>query len=78
LHDTAYDSWVRYTHDGRLRKDLDGTLTLSASNVSLYHHEQHMARVEYQLWVDYGTVAPSYVGAYDGVPIVWVYMRQQK
>lgn len=75
LHDTAFDSWVRYTHDGRIRKDLDGSLTLSATNVALYHHEQHMARVEYQLWVDYGTVAPAYVGAYDGVPIVWVYIR---
>jgi len=75
LHDTAVDSWVRYSHDRRIRKDLEGTLTLSASNVALYHHEQHMARVEYQLWVDYGTVAPSYIGAYDGVPIVWVYVR---
>jgi hypothetical protein len=78
LHDTAYDSWTRFIHDGRIRKDLDGTLTLSASDVSLYHHEQHMARVEYQLWVDYGTVQPAYVGAYDGVPIVWVYVRPGK
>lgn len=75
LHDTAYDSWVRYTHDGRIRKDLQGTLELSASELSLYHHEQHMARVEYQLWVDYGTVRPARIGAYDGVPIVWVYVR---
>jgi 4-amino-4-deoxy-L-arabinose transferase-like glycosyltransferase len=75
LHDTAFDSWVRYTHDGRIRKELDGTLTLSSSNVALYHHEQHMRRVEYQLWVDYGTVAPAHIGAYDGVPIVWVYVR---
>lgn len=75
LHDTAYDSWVRYTYDKRIRKDLEGTLNLSASDVALYHHEQHMARVEYQLWVDYGTTQPAYVGAYDGVPIVWVYVR---
>jgi hypothetical protein len=75
LHDTAFDSWARYTHDGRIRKDLEGTLTLSESDVSLYHHEQHMARVEYQLWVDYGTVRPAHIGAFDGVPIVWVYVR---
>jgi 4-amino-4-deoxy-L-arabinose transferase-like glycosyltransferase len=75
IHDTAYDSWYRMVRDGRLRSDLVGTLNLSSSDVSLYHHEQHMARVEYQLWVDYGTVSPAHVGAYDGVPIVWVYVR---
>jgi hypothetical protein len=36
-----------------------------------------MARVEYQLWVDYGTVSPAHVGAYDGVPVVWVFARKQ-
>ena len=75
VHDTAMDSWSRMVSDGRLRSDLDGTLTLSQSDVSLYHHEQHMARVEYQLWVDYGTVSPGTVGNNDGVPIVWVYVR---
>jgi hypothetical protein len=34
-----------------------------------------MARVEQQIWIDYGTVAPSALGVYDGVPIVWVYLR---
>jgi 4-amino-4-deoxy-L-arabinose transferase-like glycosyltransferase len=75
IHDTAYDSWIRMVRDGRIRSDLSGTLTLSASNVSLFHDEQHMVRVEYQIWVDYGTVRPATVGVYDGVPIVWVYMR---
>jgi 4-amino-4-deoxy-L-arabinose transferase-like glycosyltransferase len=78
VHDTAMDSWSRMVSDGRLRSDLDGTLTLSSSDVSLYHHEQHMARVEYQLWVDYGTVSPGTVGNNDGVPIVWVYVRPKK
>jgi hypothetical protein len=32
-----------------------------------------MARVEYQLWVDYGTVAPAYIGAYDGAYSVGLY-----
>jgi 4-amino-4-deoxy-L-arabinose transferase-like glycosyltransferase len=75
VHDTAMDSWDRFLKDGRIRKDLRGTLTLSASELALYHHEQHMQRVEYQLWVDYGTVAPAAIGAFDGVPIVWVYRR---
>ena len=75
MHDTAYDSWFRLQKDGRIRSDLNGSLTLSATDVAVYHHEQHMARVEYQLWVDYGTVSPAKVGANDGVPIVWVYLR---
>ncbi|HVU05149.1 MAG TPA: glycosyltransferase family 39 protein [Polyangiaceae bacterium] len=75
VHDTALDSWYRFVHDGRLRADLNGTLALSGSDVGLYHHEQHMAKVEHELWVDYGTVAPATVGENDGVPIVWVFIR---
>jgi 4-amino-4-deoxy-L-arabinose transferase-like glycosyltransferase len=75
MHDTAYDSWYRLQKDGRIRSDLNGSLTLSSTDVAVYHHEQHMARVEYQLWVDYGTDAPAKIGANDGVPIVWVYLR---
>ena len=75
VHDTAMDSWYRLVKDGRIRSDLVGSLSLSSTDVSLYHHEQHMARVEYQLWVDYGTVSPATIGANDGVPIVWVYLR---
>jgi 4-amino-4-deoxy-L-arabinose transferase-like glycosyltransferase len=75
IHDTAMDSWFRLQRDGRIRSDLVGSLSLSSTNVAVYHHEQHMARVEYQLWVDYGTDSPAAIGANDGVPIVWVYLR---
>jgi hypothetical protein len=75
VHDTALDSWNRLVRDGRLRSDLNGTLSLSGSDVGLYHHEQHMAKVEHQLWMDYGTVRPATVGNNDGVPIVWVFVR---
>lgn len=75
VHDTAMDSWHRMIADGRLRRDLQGALALAGTDVGLYHHEQHMAKVEYQLWVDYGTVSPATVGTNDGVPIVWVYIR---
>jgi hypothetical protein len=34
-----------------------------------------MGRVEYQIWVDYGTTVPSYIATYDGVPVAWVYER---
>jgi len=75
VHDTALQSFELMRRDGRIRSDLRGTLALSASSYALYHHEAHMSRVEYELWVDYGTTAPAAIGAYDGVPIVWVYQR---
>jgi hypothetical protein len=34
-----------------------------------------MRRVEYQIWVDYGTARPTAMGLYDGVPVVWLYRR---
>jgi 4-amino-4-deoxy-L-arabinose transferase-like glycosyltransferase len=77
LHDTAQDSWRQMEKDGRVRKDLRGTLTFQASDIGLYHHEQHMLRVDYQYWIDYGTVSPIHVGMYDGVPVVWVYQRPE-
>jgi len=60
-----------------LRADLHGTLDIAGSEVALYHHEPHMRRVEHQIWVTYGTVAPAVVGAYQGVPVVWLYTRLQ-
>jgi hypothetical protein len=75
VHDTALQSWEMFRADGRIRSDLRGTLTIAGSDMALYHHETHMGRVEYQVWLDYGTVRPAYVGVYDGVPIVWVYER---
>ena len=61
--------------DGRLRRDLAGTLALPLSKLALYQHEPHMRRVEYETWVLYGTVAPVAMGSYDGVPVVWLYER---
>ena len=75
IHDTAYQSWDQMLHDGRIRPDLRAGMTPAQSGISLYHHEPHMERVEYQIWVDYGTTAPAYIGAYDGVPVIWVYAR---
>ena len=45
------------------------------SSFALYHHEPHMGRVEYQIWADYGTTTPVFIGTYDGVPVVWIYER---
>jgi hypothetical protein len=75
VHDTALQSWDMMVRDGRLRSDLRGTLSIADSSIALYHHEPHMSRVEQQVWVTYGTAAPAYVGAFDGVPVIWVYAR---
>jgi hypothetical protein len=75
VHDTAFQSWDMMQRDGRLRRDLRPTLTIESSTFALYHHEPHMGRVEYQIWLAYGTVKPAHVGAFDGVPVVWVYAR---
>jgi Dolichyl-phosphate-mannose-protein mannosyltransferase len=75
VHDTALQSWQMMEADGRLRKDLKPQLDVSGSQFAIYHHEQHMARVEQQIWVEYGTTQPTFIGAFDGVPVVWVYRR---
>jgi len=75
VHDTASQSWSLMLADGRLRRDLAGTLALPLSKLALYQHEPHMRRVEYETWVLYGTVAPVAMGSYDGVPVVWLYER---
>jgi hypothetical protein len=75
LHDTAFQSFAMFQADGRLRRDLRGTLDIASSSMALYHHEPHMRRVEQQIWVEYGTQAPSAIATFDGVPIAWVYAR---
>lgn len=75
IHDTAMQAWQMLESDKRVRKDLRPQLTVAGSDLGIYHHEQHMAQVEYMLWVDYGTTTPVHVGAYDGVPVVWLYKR---
>ncbi len=75
VHDTAVDSFRMLQTDGRLRKDIKPWWTVAGSKFAIYHHEQHMSRVEHMIWVDYGTIAPAHMATYDGVPIVWVYER---
>jgi 4-amino-4-deoxy-L-arabinose transferase-like glycosyltransferase len=75
VHDTALQSFALMQRDRRIRQDIRPVLQISASELALYHHEPHMSRVEYQVWVDYGTTAPALVGAYHGVPVIWVYER---
>jgi hypothetical protein len=75
IHDTALDSFRMLQHDGRLRADIRPWGVVAGSKFALYHHEQHMTRVEHMIWVDYGTTTPAHVATYDGVPMIWVYRR---
>ena len=77
VHDTALQSWELFREDGRIRPDLAGTLSLPSSSLALYHHEPHMRRVEFETWVVYGTVSPVAIGSYDGVPVAWLYARDE-
>jgi hypothetical protein len=78
VHDTALQSFAMFQEDGRLRRDLRGSLNIAASDVALYHHEPHMSRVEQQIWLEYGTLAPSAIATFDGVPITWAYARPRE
>jgi len=76
LHDTAPQSFAMFQEDGRLRRDLRGSLDIAASDVALYHYEPHMSRVEQQIWLEYGSVAPDAIATFDGVPVAWAYLRK--
>jgi hypothetical protein len=75
IHDTAWESWRMLQRDGRIRSDIRGVGSPAGADAALYHHEQHMAGVEYQTWVALGTTTPAAVRGLDGVPIVMVYLR---
>lgn len=75
IHDTAWDSWRMLQRDGRLPSHLRAVFQPHAAAVSLYHHEEHMQHVEYQMWIAYGTTSPAHIGVYHGVPIIYVYAQ---
>jgi hypothetical protein len=75
IHDTAGDSWEMLKRDGRLFPQMQASWGVPGSAFALYHHEEHMEGVEYQIWTAYGTSSPVHIGVYDGVPIVYVYAK---
>jgi 4-amino-4-deoxy-L-arabinose transferase-like glycosyltransferase len=75
VHDTAWPSWEMLLRDGRLARQVRGAGSIEQSDFALYHHEEHMEGVEYQIWGAYGTASPVHVGTYDGVPVIYVFKR---
>jgi hypothetical protein len=75
IHDTAGESWDMLHRDGRLLPHVGAAWAIPGSSFALYHHEEHMETVEYQIWAAYGTATPVHLGVYDGVPIIYVYAK---
>jgi 4-amino-4-deoxy-L-arabinose transferase-like glycosyltransferase len=78
IHDTAMASWHMMAKDGRVKKTLQPRIGVAGSEFAIYHHEQHMSRVEHQIWVQYGTTTPKLVAGIDGVPVIWTYADPKK
>jgi 4-amino-4-deoxy-L-arabinose transferase-like glycosyltransferase len=78
IHDTAGDAWEMLRRDGRLLPHIQAAWSVQSSTFALYHHEEHMETIEYQIWTAYGTSTPVHIGAYDGVPIIYVYARHDQ
>ncbi|HEU4403739.1 MAG TPA: glycosyltransferase family 39 protein [Polyangiaceae bacterium] len=76
-HDTGPGAWRMLQREGRLRADLRFVDAPAGADAALYHHEPHMAIVEYAIWVALGTSAPALVRGPDGVPTVLVYQRRR-
>ncbi len=75
IHDTAMDSWMRMIDEKRVRPDLRAVGSPSEASIALVQHELHMAEVDHQIWMAFGSDAPVDVVVHDGVPFVSIYAR---
>jgi hypothetical protein len=75
ISDTTWEAWGRMQDDKRIRGDLRAAGVPHEAQFALVQHELHMSEVDYSIWTAYGTDAPAYVVAHDGVPIVSIYKR---
>jgi 4-amino-4-deoxy-L-arabinose transferase-like glycosyltransferase len=76
--DTTWDAWHMLIRDGLLPSNIQPSWELDRADYAIVHHEHHFAEVDYQIWTAYGTVRPSLVLTYDGVPIISVYKNPRK
>ena len=76
LHDTAWDAWLRLVDEKRIRPDIRGVGSPGEADFAIVHHELHMAEVDYNIWSEYGHVAPAYVLTHDGVPVISLHARR--
>ncbi len=75
VSDTALSAFAMMQRDEPWARAFVPTLHLPSSDIALYHHEPHMGRVEYQIWEAFGTTTPTAIQGFQGVPVVWMYVR---
>jgi hypothetical protein len=78
IMDTAWPSWQRMIEEKRIPPWLRGVGSPAEAEIAIVHHEQHINEVDYNIWTEYGHVAPEYVLTHDGVPIISVYRRPRR
>ena len=71
--DTTRGAWAMMQKDGLMPSNIRVSSSMGAADLVLVHHEAHFAEVDYQAWVAFGSVRPTFVLRYDGVPIISVY-----
>lgn len=78
FHDTTWTSYDMYKREGLLRKDINWSNTITGSDLSMIHLEQHFIFREHDVWEWTGTATPSYVVSHQGVAILPIYKRVWK
>ncbi len=77
FQNTNRDSYQMYQRDGLLRKDIRYG-SMRGSQYGLIHHQMAARSLEIEMWQVYKTRNPSFVGDYDGVPVLSIYPRNPK
>jgi 4-amino-4-deoxy-L-arabinose transferase-like glycosyltransferase len=76
--DTIYRAFDMLIRDGHLPPSFRATGDIALADYALVHHEKHFAEVDQQIWTTYGSVQPTHVLLYDGVPIISVYKNPRR
>jgi 4-amino-4-deoxy-L-arabinose transferase-like glycosyltransferase len=76
--DTTVGAFEMLKRDGHLPDNIHASGSLSEADYVLVQHEHHMAEVDFQAWQLFGSVQPSHVLTYDGVPIISIYEHPRR
>jgi hypothetical protein len=78
INDTTHGAFEMLKRDGHLPDNIRVSGNLSEADYVLVQHEHHMAEVDFQAWLLFGSVQPVHVLTYDGVPIISVYEHPRR
>lgn len=76
-HNMIRRAWQTYQEEELARPDFRAT-SMGGSDYALYHQQKAFVFLLLPLWEEYGTMAPSHVVEIDGVPLLSVYVRQDR